>query len=65
MYLFRWNATTKHWDKVGVDVTGPKGGVSFTRRPGAVGTVTFELAFFGTPKLAATHSAPVTVTVNS
>jgi hypothetical protein len=64
VYLYRWNATTKHWDKVSVNVTGPKGGVSFTRKP-PVGSVTFELVFFGSPKLAAAHSAPVTVTVNS
>jgi hypothetical protein len=64
VYLYRWNATTKHWDKVSVNVTGPKGGVSFIRKP-PVGSVTFELVFFGSPKLAAAHSAPVTVTVNS
>ncbi|HTR95131.1 MAG TPA: hypothetical protein VMI73_25655 [Trebonia sp.] len=64
VYLYRWNATAKHWDKVSVNVTGPKGGVSFTRKPPA-GSVTFELVFFGSPKLAAAHSAPVTVTVNS
>jgi len=67
VYLYRWNATTKHWVKVDVNVTGPKGGVSFVRKPGATGTVTFELVFFNTPKqkLAGSHSAPVTVTVNS
>jgi hypothetical protein len=64
VYLYRWNATTKHWDKVSVNVTGPKGGVSFVRKP-AAGTVTFELVFFGTPKLAGSHSDPVSVTVNS
>jgi hypothetical protein len=64
VYLYRWNATTKHWNKIDVQVTGPKGGVSFTRKPPA-GSVTFELVFFGTPKLEAAHSAPVTVTVNS
>ena len=47
-----------------MNVTGPKGGVSFVRKP-PVGSVTFELVFFGSPKLAAAHSAPVTVTVNS
>ena len=65
VYLYRWNATTKHWDKVSVNVTGPKGGVSFIRKPGAVGTVTFELRFFGAEHLKASTSAPVTVTVNS
>jgi hypothetical protein len=64
VYLYRWNATTKHWVKVDVAVTGPKGGVSFTRKP-PVGSVTFELKFFGGEHLAASTSAPVTVTVNS
>jgi hypothetical protein len=36
--------------------------VSFDRKP-AVGSVSFELVFFGTPKLAHSTSAPVTVTV--
>ena len=64
VYLYRWNATTKHWVKVDVNVTGPKGGVTFTRKP-PVGTVTFELQFHGGPNFAASTSAPVTVTVNS
>lgn len=64
VYLYRWNASTKRWVKIDVSVTGPKGGVSFTRKP-PVGMVTFELVFFGTQKLESAHSAPVTVTVNS
>ena len=64
VYLYRWNPDTSKWDKIAVNVTGPKGGVSFVRKPPA-GTRTFELVFFGTPKLAPVHSDPVTVTVNS
>jgi hypothetical protein len=61
IFLLRWNATTKKWDPVAWKVSGPKGGVSFVRKPSV--TSKFELKFFGTAVLAGTHSGVVTVVV--
>jgi hypothetical protein len=59
--LFKWDPAKKKWYRVAVSLTGPKGGVSFVRKPAA--STTFELFYFGTAKIAAAHSAPLTVTV--
>ena len=59
--LYRYDATTKKWVRVAVELTGPKGGVRFVREPSA--TATFALAYLGTPTLTAAHSGQVTVTV--
>ena len=65
VYLYRWNANTSTGSRSRCNVTGPKGGVSFTRKP-PVGTVTFELqSSSARTKLAPSTSDPVTVTVNS
>jgi hypothetical protein len=62
VYLYRWSASSKKWVSLAVELTGKKGGVLFDRKPSA--TTTYELAFFGSPTLAATHSGAVTVTVS-
>jgi hypothetical protein len=59
--LDRYDTATKHWVRVGVELTGPKGRVVFVREPSA--TATFELVYSGGPVLTAAHSAAVTVTV--
>jgi hypothetical protein len=59
--LYRYDATTKKWVLIAVNLTGPKGGVSFVRKPSV--TSTFELVYVGGTKVAGSHSAPVTVTV--
>jgi hypothetical protein len=60
--LYKWLPTSKKWDLLAVNFTGPKGGVSFVRKPAA--TSTYELAYFGGAKIAGSHSGEVTVTVN-
>jgi hypothetical protein len=62
VYLYRWSASSKKWISLAVQLTGKKGGVLFVRKPSV--TSTYELAFFGSPTLAATHSGAVTVTVS-
>jgi hypothetical protein len=59
--LYRYDATAGTWVRVAVELTGSKGGVTFTRKPTA--TTTFGLAFHGGPALTAVHSGKVTVTV--
>ncbi len=45
--LYRYDATTKKWVRVAVELTGPRGGVRFVREPST--TATFELVFSGGP----------------
>jgi hypothetical protein len=59
--LYRYDASTKKWVRVAVQLTGPKGGVLFVREPSAIAT--FELVYSGGPTLTAAHSAKATVTV--
>jgi hypothetical protein len=59
--LYRWDPTTSKWVRVAVELTGPKGGVDFVRKPGV--TRSFELVYFGSAAYAASHSGTVTVTV--
>ena len=59
--LYRYDATTKKWVRVAVELTGPRGAVRFVREPSATGT--FELVYSGTPTLTAAHSGQATVTV--
>ena len=59
--LSRYDATTKKWVRVAVELTGPRGAVRFVREPSATGT--FELVYSGTPTLSAAHSGQATVTV--
>ena len=61
--LDRYDATTKKWVRVAVQLTGQKGGVLFVREPST--TATFELVYSGGPTLTTAHSAKVTVTVTS
>jgi hypothetical protein len=62
VYLYRWSASSKKWVSLAVEFTGKKGGVLFDRKPSV--TSTYELAYFGSKTLAATHSGAVTVTVS-
>jgi hypothetical protein len=59
VYLDRW--TGKKFVAVQAEVTGPKGGVSFTVRPGV--TARYELVYRGNAVYAPTHSGIVTVKV--
>jgi hypothetical protein len=59
--LYRYDATAKKWARVGIQLTGPKGGVLFVREPSA--TASFELVYSGGPTLTAARSAQATVTV--
>jgi hypothetical protein len=61
VFLRRYNPTTKKWVNVAVKRTGAKGVVFFVRAPST--TATFELAFPGGPRFAASNSATVSVTV--
>jgi hypothetical protein len=62
VFLYKWLPTSKKWDKLAVNLTGPKGGVAFPgRTPSA--TTTYELVYFGSAKFAKSYSAAVTVTV--
>jgi hypothetical protein len=61
VFLYRYNPSKKKWVEIDVNLTGPKGGVAFVRKPSV--TATFDLVYFGNSKIAGTHSAPVTVTV--
>ena len=59
--LYRYNATAKKWIRVEVDLTGKFGHVFYTVKPSA--TTSYELVFFGTPHLRASHSDVATITV--
>lgn len=60
--LYRYDASSKKWVRVAVELTGPRGGVSFVREPST--TATFALAFSGGPVFTAARSAQTTVTVS-
>lgn len=59
VYLDRWAG--KKFVAVQAEITGPKGGVSFTVRPDV--TARYELVYRGNQVLAPTHSGVVTVKV--
>ncbi len=59
--LYRYNATAKKWIRVEVDLTGKFGHVFYTVKPSA--TTSYELVFFGTSHLRASHSDVATITV--
>jgi hypothetical protein len=59
--LYRYDASSKKWVRVAVELTGPRGGVRFVREPST--TATFALAFSGGPVFTAARSAQTTVTV--
>lgn len=59
--LYRYDISTSKWVRIAVELTGPHGGVAFTRKPTA--TSTFALAYGGAPTLTNVHSGKVTVTV--
>ena len=59
--LCRYNAKTKKWVPIRVNLTHKGGAVRFVVRP--LVTAQFELVYRGNAKLAATHSSPVTITV--
>jgi 5-hydroxyisourate hydrolase-like protein (transthyretin family) len=59
--LYRYDASSKKWVRVAVELTGPRGGVRFVREPST--TAAFALAFPGGPVFTAAHSAQTTVTV--
>jgi hypothetical protein len=59
--LYRYNATAKKWVRVEVDLTGKFGHVFYTVKPSA--TTSYELVFFGTAHLRASHSDVATITV--
>ena len=59
--LDRYDAATKKWVRTGIEFTGARGQVSFTREP--TSSATFELVYAGGPRLTAAHSASDTVTV--
>jgi 5-hydroxyisourate hydrolase-like protein (transthyretin family) len=59
--LYRYDASSKKWVRVAVELTGPGGGVRFVREPST--TATFALAFSGGPAFTAARSAQATVTV--
>lgn len=61
--LYRYDAATKKWVRTGIEFTGPRGEVSFTREP--TSSATFELVFAGGPRLTAAHSASDAVAVTS
>jgi hypothetical protein len=59
--LYRYSATAKKWIRVEVDLTGKFGHVFYTVKPSA--TTSYELVFFGTSHLRASHSDVATITV--
>ena len=59
--LYRYTASAKKWVRVEVDLTGKLGHVFYTVKPAA--TTSYELVFFGTAHLRASHSAVATITV--
>lgn len=58
--LYRYDTTTKKWVRVGIELTGPRGGVRFVREPSS--PAAFELMYAGGPLLTPAHSAQATVT---
>ncbi len=59
--LYRYNAKQKKWVPVRAKLTYRAGGARFIVRP--LVTAEYELVYHGNATLAASHSAPVTVTV--
>lgn len=59
--LYRYSATAKKWIRVEVDLTGKLGHVFYTVKPSA--TTSYELVFFGTAHLRASHSDVATIKV--
>ena len=59
--LYRYSTSAKKWIRVEVDLTGKLGHVFYTVKPAA--TTSYELVFFGTAHLRASHSAVATITV--
>jgi 5-hydroxyisourate hydrolase-like protein (transthyretin family) len=59
--LYRYSTSAKKWIRVEVDLTGKFGHVFYTVKPSA--TTTYELVFFGTAHLRASHSDVATITV--
>jgi len=59
--LYRYDAAAKKWVRTQVDLTGKFGHVFYTVKPSA--TTSYELVFFGTAHLRASHSDVVTITV--
>ena len=60
--LYRYSASAKKWIRVEVDLTGKFGHVFYTVKPSV--TTNYELVFFGTAHLRASHSSVITVTVS-
>jgi hypothetical protein len=61
--LYRYDAKEKKWLPVRAKLTRKAGGARFIVRP--LVTAEYELVYHGNAMLAASHSAPVTVTVTS
>ena len=61
--LYRYNAKQKKWVPARAKLTREAGGARFIVRPRV--TAEYELVYHGNATLAASHSAPVTVTVTS
>lgn len=60
--LYRYSASAKKWIRVEVDLTGKFGHVFYTVKPSV--TTNYELVFFGTAHLRASHSSVITVMVS-
>lgn len=60
--LYRYGVKAKKWIRVEVDLTGKFGHVFYTVKPSV--TTNYELVFFGTAHLRASHSSVITVTVS-
>jgi hypothetical protein len=61
VWLYRWDAKTKKWISVEVDLTGKYGHVSYTVKPAT--TTSYELVFRGTANFAPSRSDVATITV--
>ena len=60
--LYRFNTATNKWVRVEVDLIGKFGHVFYTVKPSV--TTNYELVFFGSAHLRASHSSVITVTVS-
>jgi hypothetical protein len=60
--LYRFSTSAKKWIRVEVDLTGKLGHVFYTVKPSV--TTNYELVFFGSAHLRASHSSVITVTVS-
>lgn len=61
--LYRYDSKTSKWIPARVNLTRKGGVVRFRVRP--LATAKYELVYHGSPKLAASHSSTVTITVTT